>query len=887
MFCATLPRSSDWTYNGLVSLHENFGDWLTQGALTESIAVWTDRYLSARFVPGTDTQTATSKSQQAAWDLYIELRTRVATEALPLHSGQEGAALGSLHSLFERSRATFHEHGPETAWLAAIAFQALNEDLRPVTAYWHGVVGDGSFVYPDEAGDFRADLFDLQGKLRLLTDFLGYAARGASYHPLRLARERVTTARRSVAPLPATTTSPLLTELETAENASIARRREYMGLAKGEPKLDRTGVALSGGGIRSATFGLGVLTALSRAGLYHQFDYVSTVSGGGYTGTLLSTWATAKAAEPASDEERRIALKEGPFCDDAATEHLRDRSRYLIEGGFVGVARAVLPISLGILTSIATVLLTTPLALLLLFASERLIAWMWAHATFTLGGAVALTVVALGATRISALKAHAIAAGAKALVGVTVLFAPVITVRAMATARHALGTIAALELPPETVLAALPFVLTGLGTLFQRRAGTQRLALILLAASPWVAYGIGLTWLDLRVLDAPLHVPHLTAQDALDWYAFALIGAVIVFLAADVNEHSPLGYYRDRLAATYCVLTMGKTLRPDPRPPALEDLTDLAPIHLVNATVNVPASRARNDRGRGATIVTFSRHGWTYPREHQGRIEHQHTTDPPLALDTDLAMAVSGAAVSPWMGTLTPGGASPWLTLFNLRLNAWLPNPGQSPSAPWGYYLLRELLGLVGLNGSRLNVSDGGHFENLGVYALLRRRCRYIVAIDGEADPELGCGGLMNLIRLARVDFGADVRIDPRKFSLNTERYSRAHLAIGKIRYVDGQEGTLLYVKLSVTGDEPAHLLAYRVRESAFPHHSTADQVFDEEQFESYRALGQHVGEYLFRTELVGALAARAYSPANGSNEKAIGLGEWLNAIEAALNRST
>jgi hypothetical protein len=249
-------------------------------------------------------------------------------------------------------------------------------------------------------------------------------------------------------------------------------------------------------------------------------------------------------------------------------------------------------------------------------------------------------------------------------------------------------------------------------------------------------------------------------------------------------------------------------------------------------------------------------------------------------------MAISGGAVSPYLGTLTPAGASPWLTLLNLRLNAWLPNPGKRASPPWGYHLLRELLGIVGLNASRINVSDGGHFENLGAYELIRRRCRYIVAIDGEADPEFGCGALINLIRLARIDFGVDIRIDPRKFKLNADRYSHAHLAVGKITYPNGAVGTLLYVKLSVTGDEPSHLLAYRTRESVFPHHSTADQVFDEEQFECYRALGQHVGEYLFRAELVGALAGQANARSRNPDAPPVLMKEWIDAIERALDRN-
>jgi hypothetical protein len=148
-------------------------------------------------------------------------------------------------------------------------------------------------------------------------------------------------------------------------------------------------------------------------------------------------------------------------------------------------------------------------------------------------------------------------------------------------------------------------------------------------------------------------------------------------------------------------------------------------------------------------------------------------------------------------------------------------------------------------------LSDGGHFENLALYELVRRRCRFIIAGDSGADHEMTFGDLGNAIEKCRVDFGVDIEIDVENLRSDpaTGR-GQWHCAVGRIRYDkvdrDTPPGVLLYLKPSLTGDEPADLLRYKAEHPEFPHQSTADQWFDESQFESYRALGQHVAEKAF-----------------------------------------
>lgn len=156
--------------------------------------------------------------------------------------------------------------------------------------------------------------------------------------------------------------------------------------------------------------------------------------------------------------------------------------------------------------------------------------------------------------------------------------------------------------------------------------------------------------------------------------------------------------------------------------------------------------------------------------------------------------------------------------------------------------IFREITSKLDENSEWVNLSDGGHIENMAAIELLRRRCRIIIIGDGEADPEMGFHGLATLIRYARIDLGTRIHIDLTELGL-ANRKSKVHHAVGRISYPGDETGYLLYLKSSFTGDEDAVISEYRHRNPDFPHESTADQFFDEGQFEAYRALGQHIAE--------------------------------------------
>ena len=192
------------------------------------------------------------------------------------------------------------------------------------------------------------------------------------------------------------------------------------------------------------------------------------------------------------------------------------------------------------------------------------------------------------------------------------------------------------------------------------------------------------------------------------------------------------------------------------------------------------------------------------------------------------------------------------MAIFNVRLGWWTGNP-RNPTfwkeyAPGIWYLLAELFAHTTDSDRYIYLSDGGHFENLGIYELVRRRVRFIICSDADADPSFAFQDLGNAIEHCRADFGVEIHMHAQQdFKLSDQPPFRlAHYALGEIFY-PGQEakGILLYVKSSLTNDEPADVLGKRAADPAFPHDTTANQFFNESMFESYRALGEHMMDYV------------------------------------------
>ena len=351
----------------------------------------------------------------------------------------------------------------------------------------------------------------------------------------------------------------------------------------------------------------------------------------------------------------------------------------------------------------------------------------------------------------------------------------------------------------------------------------------------------------------------------------ALAGALS--LVININKFSLHSIYRNRLIRAY----LGAS-HEDRRPNQFTDfdpddnieLHDLAtkhqairkPFHILNIAINLVRTENLAWQQRKAQSFTASPlfcGSWNlgYRRSGDYGVAGQLAKAKAISLGT--ALAVSGAAASPNMGYHSAPPVTFLLAFFNIRLGWWLGNPGDAGRNTFDRScpriavrpMLAEAFGLTDAANPYVYLSDGGHFENLGLYEMVLRRCHYIVVSDGSCDADRSFTDLGNAIRKIRIDLGIDIEIETELLELEGEgRTSRGHFALGLIRYdrVDhgAAAGLLIYLKPSLTGNEPADVTEYASCHEEFPHEPTADQFFDESQFESYRALGFHIAEKVF-----------------------------------------
>jgi hypothetical protein len=372
-------------------------------------------------------------------------------------------------------------------------------------------------------------------------------------------------------------------------------------------------------------------------------------------------------------------------------------------------------------------------------------------------------------------------------------------------------------------------------------------------------------------------------------FAGFLAAALLLGWRVDINKFSLYMLYRNRLVRAYFGAS---SARRQPHPftgfdpgddPPLADLQDQKPYHIVNTSLNLVGGEELAWQTRKAASFAFTPRfcGFETPLmpaqgELAARADAQRGTFRPTrqyasksgAGDDDpnvrlgMAVALSGAAASPNMGYHSSPPLNFLMTMFNVRLGRWCPNPRKpvwTNSSPGiGLFsLIAELLGMTNADANYVYLSDGGHFENLGIYELVRRRCRLIVAVDVASDKALAFEDLGNAIRKCATDLHVGIELCvSRMDTVKGSDLCGACCAAGTIRYScvdkDGVDGVLLYVKPAIVGTENADVLNYRRAHPDYPHQSTADQWFDEAQFESYRALGY----YIVKNALAEAAAA-------------------------------
>lgn len=375
------------------------------------------------------------------------------------------------------------------------------------------------------------------------------------------------------------------------------------------------------------------------------------------------------------------------------------------------------------------------------------------------------------------------------------------------------------------------------------------------------------------------------------WYLLAVLSLLaaiggIMGTFVNINKFSLHAAYRDRLIRAYLGASRKKSERKE-NPftgfdendnVQMEKLRQTKPLHIINQTLNVVRGKNLAWQDRKAESFTASplhcgsfllgyrnSAGFAVSKVFDflsgGRKEQ--------ALSLGTALAISGAAASPNMGYYSSPIVTFLLAVFNVRLGWWLGNPG--PAGEETYMkagpafaarpLIEETLGLTDDENPYIYLSDGGHFENLGLYEMVRRRCHLIVVSDASGDDGFAYDDFANAIEKVRVDLGipininfSDIPIYPPK-SKDIPTSGARYCAIARISYktIDGEDardGLLIYIKPTLYGKEPIDIIHYAKDNPTFPHQSTANQFFNEKQFESYRTLGFYIGHRVFVNEI-------------------------------------
>jgi hypothetical protein len=321
----------------------------------------------------------------------------------------------------------------------------------------------------------------------------------------------------------------------------------------------------------------------------------------------------------------------------------------------------------------------------------------------------------------------------------------------------------------------------------------------------------------------------------------------------NINKFSLHGMYRNRLIRAYLGASGNRNdankftgFAQSDNLHMSELQPELKPFHVFNMALNlVHGSRlAWQQRKAESFTVTplYSGHctlGYRPSSRYGG----------PEGISLGTAITISGAAASPNMGYHSSPVIGFIMTLFNARLGAWMGNPGKAGARTWkesGPHsaigsLMKEAFGLTNDTSEYVYLSDGGHFENLAAYEMVRRGCRNIVVLDSGCDLEFKYEDLGNALRKIRIDQKVPIEFDE---SLKLLLAKETRFAVARIRYSaldeKRQDGYLLYIKPMMRGGEPPDVIAYQGANQDFPHQSTSDQWFNESQTESYRMLGVH-----------------------------------------------
>jgi hypothetical protein len=401
------------------------------------------------------------------------------------------------------------------------------------------------------------------------------------------------------------------------------------------------------------------------------------------------------------------------------------------------------------------------------------------------------------------------------------------------------------------------------------------------------------------------------ATSALVHSLWALAPAGVLAVLAVIIDQTSLSlhpFYRRRLARAFAVRRVSRD-HVDAAVPYRDDegtwLDTYAepapgfPAVTFAATANI-TGQDRTPPGRAAVPFMLTHDyiggpatGWV----HTGFLRNLLPRALRADLTTEAAMAISGAAFASAMGSQTRF-YEVFLAIANARLGAWLPNPRfvalklqrdnldnwtipGLPARRGLSYFAREIFGIHPSTGRLLLCTDGGHYDNLGLTELLRRRCKLIYCIDASGASQPFADALAGAITLAREELGVEITLDNQgldlvagdrqqlepasSFTSLNAHLSKSPVVTGKITYPEvahrcepqgcapprGKEdsnypqatGQLVFAQAVLTPDLPYQLLDYLQSNPGFPHDSTGDQFFNAAQFDAYQTLGYFLGQ--------------------------------------------
>lgn len=730
-------------------------------------------------------------------------------------------------------------------------------------------------------------------------------------------------------------------EVEYTTNAKVVIEAEGR-LIKQKPLI---GLALSGGGIRSASFALGVLQALAAANVLRRVDYLSTVSGGGYIGSSLTWWLSQKKIKTSAGTEISPGTEPHNFPfgvnasgtqaeGDPLLRYIRYHGNYLLPGGRLGaislaaIVLRIVIVSLSVYISIISLLFLSlfhlfgqleqrfgniPMALFVpardwlpYFPSGPIARWFLLIGIFLSIIFVICSLLYSVFTLIyqflqmieharNTLKASRSGEGPNpvpvwssrryrqrtdiqgyfgyALTMILVSF----VLAFIPTQGEILGQYAAPAIA-GTVLAGTFITFwrgrTEPAETLESTVGIRQLigCCMLLDGLLLSSYTIAFNIYEIR-----------SSHPELFFATFCALASIAFFLGLFVNVNY-LGIhrmYRDRLMELFMpsvdsveTNSWNYALKADTTP--IENMCrgeNTRPYHIINTNVVLVDSKKTKYRGRGGDSFILSplycgseATGWVASKV------YMKMNDPGMTLAT--AMAISGAAANPNTGVAGAGFTrnrivSTLMSLLNLRLGHWAPHPdlGRRWPVPPNFILpgitSGVLAGRLAETSKVIDLTDGGHFDNLGMYELVRRKLQVIIVSDATCDAENLCYDLAVMCERVRVDFGARIEFPDEEYGLASLRpsaqlgaaglaFAKRGFAVGRIRYSDGFTGTLLYLKTTLTADLSHEIFGYRSAHPAFPDEPTSDQFFHEAQFEAYRELG-----YSLAAKLIEANDAR------------------------------